>query len=82
MVLPYGASWPSGTLYPSNPIKIRYVCGYGDEAADVPQIILAAIKLILADLWEQRGEPVIGQTVTENKAVRRLLASYRIPWEF
>lgn len=82
VVLPYGVSWPSGALYPSNPIKIRYVCGYGDEAADVPQIIRAAIKLILADLWEQRGEPVIGQTVTENKAVRRLLASYRIPWEF
>jgi uncharacterized phiE125 gp8 family phage protein len=82
IVLPDGVSWPTDTLYPSNPIKVRFTCGYGTAATDVPEVIRAAIKLILADLWEQRGDPVIGQTVAENKAAQRLLASYRIPWEF
>lgn len=28
IVLPYGVTWPSGTLYPSNPITIRFICGW------------------------------------------------------
>ncbi len=77
IVLPYGVSWPSGVLYPSNPIKIIYICGW-TAAASIPKAIIAAIKMICADLYEMRGEPVIGQTVIENKTVDRLLASYRL----
>ena len=81
VVLPYGVSWPSGTLYPSRPITIRYVCGWTTRAL-VPYKIKAALKLIAADLYEMRGEPVIGQSVIENKAVHRLLASARLWDEF
>lgn len=42
IVLPYGNTWPNSTLYPSNPITIRYVCGYG-LAASVPEEIKGAI---------------------------------------
>jgi hypothetical protein len=38
--------------------------------------------LIAADLYEQRGEPVVGQTVVENKVAERLLASARLWDEF
>jgi uncharacterized phiE125 gp8 family phage protein len=81
IVLPYAVTWPSGTLYPSNPITIRFVCGW-TAAASIPFKITAAIKLIAADLYEQRGEPVVGQTVVENKVAERLLASARIWDEF
>jgi len=83
IVLPYGCSWPSETLYPSNPITIRFECGYGDAATDVPHAIRAAIKMIGEDLYRNRE----AQTFTtaggyvENKAVDRLLASYRL-WSF
>lgn len=77
IVLPYGMSWPSATLYPSNPIKIRFVCGW-EEAADVPKRIKSAIKLICADLYENRGERTIGTIVTENKAAERLLYPVRL----
>lgn len=33
VVLEYGESWPSETLYPSNPIYIQFVCGYGAHTA-------------------------------------------------
>lgn len=80
IVLPYGGSWPTDTLYPSNPITIRYVCGW-TTAAKVPGRIKSAVKLILADLYENRGQVVIGAAVSEIKAVDRLLASYRL-WSF
>jgi len=69
--LPYGMSWPSETLYPSKPICIRFVCGYG-LAADVPSKIKSLIKMICTDLYKGRGEPVEGRTVVENKTVERL----------
>lgn len=44
VVLAYGETWPSGTLYPTGAIRVRYVCGYGD-ADDVPEMVKAAIKI-------------------------------------
>lgn len=81
VVLPYGGTWPSGTLYPSNPITVRYVAGW-TTAALVPYKIKSAIKMICSDLYEQRGEPVVGQMVVENRVADRLLASARLWDEF
>ena len=81
ILLPYGGTWPSGDLYPSNPIKIRFVCGW-TAAASIPLKIVSAFKMVAADLYEQRGEPVVGQTVIENKVADRLLASSRLWDEF
>lgn len=72
IVLPYGISWPSGTLYPSNPIVIRYICGWTTPAL-VSRNIRAMIKEYCAYKNEHRGEPVIGQTVIENKFLDKLI---------
>jgi len=79
IVLPYGVSWPSFTPYPSNPITIEFVCGW-TAASDVPKKIKQACLMICANLYANRGEQVIGQTVSEDKTAERLLASYRL-WE-
>ncbi len=81
VVLPYGDTWPSDILYPSNPIVIRFVCGW-TTAALVPSKIRTAIKMICADLYEGRGEVVQGQTVIENKTVDRLIWLSRLWGEF
>jgi uncharacterized phiE125 gp8 family phage protein len=81
IVLPYAGTWPTGTLYPSNPITVRFVCGW-TAANLVPHKIRAAIKMIAADLYEQRGEPVVGQSVIKNRAVEWLLASHTLRDEF
>ncbi len=31
VVLAYNETWPTATLYPSNPIEIQFTCGYGDH---------------------------------------------------
>lgn len=35
VVLPYGKSWPSVTLYTVNPIRIRFVCGYTETEPNI-----------------------------------------------
>jgi uncharacterized phiE125 gp8 family phage protein len=79
IVLPYGGSWPSATLYPSNPITIEFVCGW-TAAASIPKKIKAACLMLCAKLYASRGEDIIGQSVVEDKTVERLLASSRL-WE-
>ena len=79
IVLPYGYSWPSGELYPSNPITIRYVCGWTTAAA-VPSRIKSAIKRVCVNLYANRGDDVIGQSVTYDKTVDRLLSNARL-WD-
>ena len=83
IVLPYGVSWPSVTLYPSNPINIRFTCGW-TAAASIPSKIKAAIKLICADLYENREGQIlsINQAYQENKTVKALLSSSRLWDEF
>jgi uncharacterized phiE125 gp8 family phage protein len=83
IVLPYSTPWPGGTLYPSNPITIRFICGW-TTAALVPYKIKAAIKMICADLYENREHQSAGsaQIYFENKTVERLLASARLWGEF
>jgi len=80
IVLPYGETWPSGTLYTSHPITIRYICGW-TTAALVPYKIKAAIRMIAAKLYRSRGEDILGQTVSENKFFERLLSTSKL-WDF
>jgi len=84
IVLPYGCSWPSGSLYPSNPIKVRFTCGW-TAAASIPSKIRSAILLMCADLYSNREGQIFGtngQGYQENKTVARLLASSRLFDEF
>jgi len=77
IVLPPNTSWPTDVLYSSKPIVIRMVCGWTTRAS-VPMKIKSAIKMLVAQMYEDRGENIIGITVHENKVVDRLLASERL----
>jgi uncharacterized phiE125 gp8 family phage protein len=56
-------SWPE-TYTRLNAVKITMIVGYG-AAADVPDDIKAAIKLMLGNLYVNREGNVIGRMVTE-----------------
>ena len=49
-----GATLPTA-LRQHNGIKITYVAGFGDTAADVPSSIKHALKYMTAELYEKRG---------------------------
>ncbi len=82
IVLGYNKSWPTTELYPSNPITIQYVCGYGD-ADDVPGPIKSAILLMVGDFYAHRESVVIGNAIMMAEVpgyITNLLASYRL-WD-
>ncbi|HBA83387.1 MAG TPA: hypothetical protein DCZ95_04750 [Verrucomicrobia bacterium] len=82
IVLPYGESWPSFTAYPSNPITVRFICGW-TAASSLPRKIRAACKLIATDLWQNREGKQFGGAGSDyrvNVAVNDLLASARL-WD-
>lgn len=78
--LGYQKNWPTDTLYPTNPIEIQFVTGYGDTATDVPQDIRAAILLMISHYYENR-EPVLMGVVAPKmlpKAIEYLLNAHRL----
>lgn len=64
IVLAYGITWPTIELYPSNPITIQYVSGYG-LAVSVPQPLKNAMFFLVAHLYENREPVNIGNIVNK-----------------
>jgi len=78
IVLKGTAQWPATALREVNGVIIRYVAGYGSEAADVPAEIRAALKLWLGELYEVRENSAAGGLVTVPSAAEKLLLKYRV----
>jgi len=75
IVLPYAATWPSFTAYPSNPIEVQFVCGW-DDTGEIPQKIKSAIKLVCGDIYANReGQVLSGQDYRKNNTAMNLLNS-------
>ena len=64
IVLAYGDSWPSTTLRTVNGVVIKYVCGFG-LAADVGENYKTAIKMTMAEMYENREESITGTIITD-----------------
>jgi len=86
VVLPYAVSWPSFTPYPVNPITIEFTCGYdtNEDTGPVPESIKAAIKLFVADMYENRESQIAVTGISqfaENRTAINLITPYRL-WDF
>lgn len=79
IVLDCGDTWVGGRLYPSNPIRLRYECGYGSARSAVPGDILVAIKLVISDMYMNREPTIIGVSAQTLKTLDRILNDH-IDW--
>ena len=77
ITLANGYTWPNENLYPSNPIEVEFVCGYG-LAVSVPPQIKHAMKMIISELFENREISIIGTIQKEMDTVNNLLSDYRL----
>ena len=80
IILDDGESWPTDSLYPSNPIKIEFVCGYGG-ASNVPEPIKTAVMLMTADVYQNKGSIYVGNNmnlVQIPEYIMNFLWSYRL----
>lgn len=62
-------------------IEIAFTAGFGATAASVPEEIKHAMKLLITDYYEHRGEVVIGQVNKIPSYVTDLIHSYKL-YEF
>ena len=53
VILNTGATWPVFTRN-RNGVKVVYVCGYGNNATDVPSSLRTAVKMLAAHWYENR----------------------------
>lgn len=83
-VVPGAAGWPAvGDSI--NAVRLRFRCGWEDSGGSPaawagPAPIKAAIRLMLADLYQNREGQFVGITVARNPAVEALLTPYRVGW--
>ncbi len=79
--LQYNQEWPSDVRGHPDDIVVRLVAGYGATAASVPAPIRAAIKIMVADMYENPESFVTGTIIAQFRheaTVDRLLSPYRI----
>ncbi len=74
LVLRIGATWPA-MARTANGIIVTYTCGYGDGAECVPEPIRVAIKELVTERFENRGD---GRNGNACLAAEALLAPYRV----
>lgn len=60
---PIDDCWPMTQATRAEPVVVRYTAGYGERAddvdvADVPKDIIGAIKLLVADRYENKGDDI------------------------
>lgn len=75
IVLAYGASWPLTRPVPAA-VSVRFIAGYGAAAA-VPAAIKHAIRIMVEDSNNARGQVVTGTIVANMKTVEALMAPYK-----
>lgn len=61
--LPNGGAWPT-IVYGPSAVRIRFVAG-NDDSDNIPRSIKNAILLYVADLFENRGSIVLGETTSK-----------------
>lgn len=82
LVLGFGQRWPATTLRTSGAILAPFTCGYGADGTTVPAPIIAAIKLMVGNLYENREAVMVEQRALKvlemPLAIDALLAPYRV----
>lgn len=61
VALRYGQSWPTATLSPVRPVRIRFTAGYA-RFSEVPSEITQAILLWCDHLYDHTSEVLVGET--------------------
>ncbi|SHO52855.1 head-tail connector protein [Desulfopila aestuarii] len=78
MVMPLGSSWPSGTLFDVDPIRVEFTAGFGSKDK-VPEDLRQAIQLLAAHWYEVREAVVVGTTVRKVPfAVDALIGPWKV----
>ena len=76
ILLDYEESWPSTRCQP-DAVRIRFRCGFGDEAADVPRAIKQWIMIAAGTMYEHREKEISGTIISRFEFIGGLLDPWR-----
>lgn len=76
IALKYGATWPIVGRR-TNGVEITYVCGYGDEAADVPEALKMAIMMMASHLYAHKGDGCSTDDALSKSGAMSLVDKYK-----
>ncbi len=76
VALAWNRFWPI-TRNSVNSVVIQFTAGYGDAAEDVPQVIRQGILIEVSNMYENREDVVVGQSISMFSVFERLLWPYR-----
>lgn len=70
------SSWPEFKWIPDT-IQIKYVSGFGDTSAYVPEVIKTAVLMCLSHFFENRMEEITGDRISKfEMSIDRVMSSY------
>lgn len=78
IVRKYDTKWPELQYGHPQPVRIRCVVGYGLSGTSVPEEIKHAIKLLITDMYENRGTVVMGSVAKIPNYITDIIHSYKI----
>ena len=78
IVLPFGHVWPPNVLTTSRPVVVQYVAGYGDTTADIPPLIMLAMKQLASHWSNYRGVVSEQQLAGVPHVYESLLSTFRL----
>jgi len=73
----YSKSWPSTYSIPEA-VTVEFKAGYGTTSTDVPEPIRVALRLLIADMYENREAQTTGPSLSANPTIDRFLWLYRV----
>lgn len=75
----YNATFPELEYGRPNAVEVNFTSGYGDDVDSVPVTIIHAMKLLITDYYDNRGEVVVGTNATRIPGfIRDLIHDYRL----
>lgn len=76
----YGKTWPTIPLQPINGVVVRYVSGYGSDAAEVPQGVKQSVLMLVGYWYENREAATLERGVSQRLefAIDALLGMDRV----
>jgi uncharacterized phiE125 gp8 family phage protein len=78
IVRAYDSTWPELQSGRPDVIKVEITTGYGDSGSSIPEEIKDAIKIVLTDLYDNRGSVVIGSVQKIPGYLDDLIHSYKL----
>lgn len=79
IVRKYDATYPELQYGRPDAIEIAFTAGYGATSAAIPDEIKHAMKLLIGDMFEHRGQVVIGDRVSKIPSyITDLIHSYKL----